>query len=77
MEQYRLARALALEFSHAAALHISTFLSRQNIRDMCAIDQCSACDKNRTCPPHCGTLAECVARLCDAPGEFWYRPWKN
>ena len=63
MEQYWLTRALALGFSHAAALDISTLMPRQDIRDMCAADQCGAYGKNWTCPPHCGTLAECAARI--------------
>lgn len=30
---------------------------------MCAADKCRAYNRNWTCPPHCGTLEECGARL--------------
>lgn len=63
MEQYWLARALELGFSHAAVLDVSTLIPRQDMRDMCAVDQCRAYGKNWTCPPHCGSLDECRAKM--------------
>ena len=63
MEQYWLARALELGFSHAAVLDISTLIPRQDVRDMCAADQCRAYGKNWTCPPHCGSLDECHSKM--------------
>lgn len=55
--------ALDLGFSAATVLDIATLVPRQDIRDSCAADKCRAYGKNWTCPPHCGTLAECVAKL--------------
>lgn len=50
-------------FTHAAALDVSTLVPRQAVRDMCAEDKCGAYGKNWTCPPFCGTLAECEAKM--------------
>jgi predicted metal-binding protein len=63
MEQYWLTRALELGFSHAAVLDLSTLIPRQDVRDMCAADHCRAYGKNWTCPPHCGSLDECHAKM--------------
>ena len=63
MEQYWLTRALELGFSHAAVLDVSTLIPRQDVRDMCAADHCRAYGKNWTCPPHCGSLDECRAKM--------------
>lgn len=63
MEQYWLARALELGFSHAAVLDVSTLIPRQDVRDMCAADQCRAYGKNWTCPPYCGSLDECAEKI--------------
>jgi len=62
MEEW-IAKALEVGFSAAAPLDIGTLQPRQDVRDMCASDKCRAYGKNWTCPPHCGTLAECEARL--------------
>ena len=56
-------KALALGFTHAAALDISTLTPRQDVRSMCAADQCGAYGKNWTCPPHCGSLEECAETI--------------
>jgi len=56
-------RALELGFTHAATLNISTLTPRQDVRDMCAADQCGAYGKNWTCPPHCGSLEECAEKM--------------
>ena len=56
-------RALELGFTHAAALDISTLTPRRDVRDMCAADQCGAYGKNWTCPPHCGSLEVCRAKI--------------
>ncbi|MBQ8579280.1 MAG: DUF2284 domain-containing protein, partial [Oscillospiraceae bacterium] len=55
--------ALELGFSAAAPLDIATLIPRQDVRDMCAADKCRAYGKNWTCPPHCGTLAQCQAKM--------------
>ena len=61
--QYWIEKALELGFSEAAPLDIATLKPMQAVRDMCASDQCRAYGKNWTCPPHCGTLAECEAKI--------------
>ena len=55
--------ALALGFDHAAPLDIAALKPRQDVRDMCRADTCRAYGKNWTCPPHCGTLAECEEKM--------------
>ena len=56
-------KARELGFSAAVPLKIETLQPREDIRAMCAGDKCRAYEKNWTCPPHCGTLEECAARL--------------
>ncbi len=62
MEQW-IAKALDIGFDTAAPLDIATLKPRADVRDMCSADRCRAFGKNWTCPPHCGTLAECEARI--------------
>ena len=56
-------QALEMGFSHAAALDPATLMPREDIRAMCADDRCRAYGKNWTCPPHCGTLDACAAKM--------------
>ncbi|MBQ9148334.1 MAG: DUF2284 domain-containing protein [Oscillospiraceae bacterium] len=63
MQQQWIEKALALGFDQAAPLDISTLNPRPDVREMCAADQCRAYGKNWTCPPHCGTLAQCEAKM--------------
>lgn len=55
--------ALAAGFTHAAELDPATLKPMQEVRDMCAADKCHAYNRNWTCPPVCGTLEECTARM--------------
>ncbi len=57
--------ALALEtgFDEARPLDIQTLKPNEMVRDMCAENKCRAYGKNWTCPPHCGTLVQCQARM--------------
>lgn len=55
--------ALVQGFTSAAALDPRALTVREEVRDMCAADKCRAYGRNWTCPPHCGTLAECGARI--------------
>lgn len=55
--------ALSLGFTHACPLDPGTLLPREDVRNMCAADQCGAYGKNWTCPPHCGSLEDCRERL--------------
>lgn len=50
-------------FTHAVPLDIATLVPKPAVRDMCAADKCRAYGKNWTCPPYCGTLAECEAKM--------------
>jgi len=55
--------ALDLGFTAALPLAPDTLIPRQDVRDMCAADKCRAYGRNWTCPPHCGSLEDCAARL--------------
>ena len=57
------AQALEAGFTAAAPLDVSTLEVHEEVRAMCASDKCHAYGKNWTCPPECGTLAECAARM--------------
>lgn len=50
-------------FSHAGWLDPGTLKTEQWVRDTCASDKCHAYGHNWTCPPECGTLEECEARM--------------
>ena len=56
-------KALEVGFTHAVPLDIATLVPRQDVRAMCAADQCGAYGKNWTCPPHCGSLEECAEKM--------------
>lgn len=57
--------ALAKEFGFTAAcaLDPAGIELREEVRAMCAEGVCGAYDHNWTCPPACGTLDECRARV--------------
>lgn len=59
----RIELALSQGFTCAAPLNPAALSLREEVRDMCAADKCRAYNRNWTCPPHCGTLEECGARL--------------
>ena len=50
-------------FFAAFPVDIDTLIPREDVRAMCATDKCGAYGKNWTCPPHCGTLAECAEKM--------------
>ena len=50
-------------FSAWAPLDVSTIELRPEVRDMCAVNSCGQYEKRWSCPPGCGTLEECTARL--------------
>ncbi|MBO4445336.1 MAG: DUF2284 domain-containing protein [Clostridia bacterium] len=56
---------LAIEhgFSHAKEFDPQVLEARQDVRAMCEEDKCHAYAKNWTCPPFCGTLEECQAKM--------------
>ena len=55
--------AFAQGFSCAAPVNPSKLSLRTEVRDMCAAGKCRAYGHNWTCPPNCGTLEECEAKL--------------
>jgi len=57
------AKALAAGFSYAVPLEPGKLTAREDVRGMCAADACRAYGKNWTCPPHCGTVEECQAKM--------------
>jgi predicted metal-binding protein len=60
-------KKLALDhgFSQAALLDCSTIELRPEVREMCQSGNCHMYGKCWSCPPHCGTLEECRARVAN------------
>ena len=58
-----ISEALALGFTAAVPLDPAILQVYPGVRDMCAENRCRAYGKNWTCPPECGTLEECGARI--------------
>ena len=52
-------------FSHAALSDKKTWHTMKEVRDMCAADKCNAYGNSWTCPPACGTIEECQARMME------------
>lgn len=50
-------------FFAAFPVEINTLIPREDVRAMCAADKCGAYGKNWTCPPYCGTLADCTEKM--------------
>ena len=50
-------------FSQAATLESSALTVRTEVLDMCASDRCRAYGRSWSCPPACGTLTQCQARI--------------
>ncbi len=50
-------------FSAWAALDPATIELKSEVRDMCAVNSCGMYGKRWSCPPGCGTLEECAARI--------------
>ena len=50
-------------FSAWAKLDAATLELKPQVRDMCAVNSCGQFGKRWSCPPGCGTLEECAARL--------------
>ena len=50
-------------FTQAAPLEASALTARTEVRDMCAADRCHAYGRSWSCPPACGTLEQCQARM--------------
>jgi predicted metal-binding protein len=63
MEREWIEKALEVGFDQAVPLDVTKLIPRQDIRAMCAADQCRAYGKNWTCPPYCGSVEECAAKI--------------
>ena len=50
-------------FSHVVLLDCDTIELRPEVRQMCASDTCHKYDKCWSCPPGCGSLEECEAKV--------------
>jgi predicted metal-binding protein len=55
--------ALASGFTSTGRLDTDTIRVRIEVRDTCAENKCHAYSKNWSCPPACGDLDECAARI--------------
>ena len=55
--------ALAAGFTLAEPMKIETIKLREEVREMCAVNKCHAYNTNWSCPPNCGTIAECQERV--------------
>jgi predicted metal-binding protein len=55
--------ALAAGFSQVGVLNIAAIRLREEVRGMCAVNKCGAYGTNWACPPACGTLDDCAARI--------------
>lgn len=53
----------AAGFSHTGKISMDTVELRDEVRDMCRNGNCGKYDRNWSCPPGCGTLKECEARV--------------
>ena len=53
--------ALSCGFTHVGRLDAETIKVREEVRDACAQNKCHAYGKSWSCPPACGSLAECEA----------------
>ena len=58
-----IAKAKEMGFDVAAPLNPKTLIAREDVRAMCAADQCGAYNKNWMCPPACGTIEACQRRM--------------
>lgn len=55
--------ALAAGFTLAAPVAVETIELKDEVREMCAVNKCHAYNTNWSCPPGCGTVAECRERV--------------
>lgn len=62
-QEYWCQKAKTLGFTYAAPLDVNTIQPKDTVRAMCASDKCGAYGKNWTCPPHCGSLEDCAAKM--------------
>lgn len=63
--EHWIAAALEAGFSHAAPLNPAELRVSEEVRAMCNANKCHAYGHNWTCPPECGTLEACAARIAE------------
>lgn len=56
-------KALDAGFTHAVPVNMDSLVPLEMVRAACAADTCRAYGKNWTCPPYCGSLEVCAAKL--------------
>lgn len=61
--QHMIDMALEVGFTVAVPLDVSTLRPDAKVRAMCSEDRCGAYERNWTCPPHCGSLEDCAAKI--------------
>ncbi|MDR2258318.1 MAG: DUF2284 domain-containing protein, partial [Treponema sp.] len=50
-------------FSHIGELQVDTIKVRIEARQGCEVNKCGSYGKTWSCPPGCGTLEDCEAKL--------------
>ena len=64
MEMSRLINILKeYGFETVAELDVSTLKALPEVREMCAVNTCGMYDKCWSCPPGCGSIEECEAKM--------------
>lgn len=56
-------RMKEIGFTEVAPVKIEDLVPMPEIREMCAVDRCGSYGRKWSCPPYCGTLEECTARI--------------
>ena len=57
--------ALDCGFTHVCRLNMDAIQLRDDVREMCAANQCGQYGRNWSCPPACGSLDACRDRVKD------------
>ena len=50
-------------FETAVPLNTATLNAKEEVRSMCAANTCRAYGSNWSCPPACGTIAQCAEKM--------------
>ena len=58
-----LALAELAGFTLAAPVEMSALVPLPQVREMCAAGRCQVYGRSWSCPPACGTLEQCAARM--------------
>lgn len=56
-------KAKAAGFETVGELDVSTLNALPEVRDMCAVNTCGMYGKRWSCPPGCGSIEECKAKM--------------